>query len=510
MHKDSTLTTLKPAERLGLERQEMPARQALDRAYSFAEVNLGFTAELAAQEAQRCLMCKKAKCVDGCPVKIDIPTFIGHLAQGDLPGAANVLFRDNALPSISGRVCPQESQCEAQCIRGKKGCSVAIGHLERFVADWAREHNYIPPRVLSQPSGRRVAVVGSGPAGLTAAGELARMGHAVTVFEALHEAGGVLIYGIPEFRLPKEIVRREVKKLKTLGVEVKTNVIVGQSCTLEQLLQEDGYAAVFVANGAGLPVFLGIPGENFKGVYSANEYLTRVNLMAAYQSEAATPVLRPEEVVVVGGGNTAMDAVRTARRLGAHKATLVYRRSLEEMPARAEEIQHAREEGVSFQLLTNPTAILSDEHGWVRALRCSKMMLGEPDQSGRRKPVPVPGSDFELPCQVVIEAIGTRANPLLTKTAPDLKLSEKGYICTDENGMTSIRGVFAGGDIVRGAATVILAMGDGKRVARSIDAYLQSLARERGIAADIEVTSTESAGPQQSHKPEADDLTLTQ
>lgn len=467
---------MKTSERLKIERQDMPAGDPQARSRAFSEVNLGLPEELAVREAQRCLDCKNPTCIQGCPVRIDIPAFITRLAAGDLPGSAEVLLRDNALPRISGRVCPQERQCEMVCVRGKKGEPVAIGYLERFVADWAREHlprNREPAAVT--PSGRRVAVVGGGPAGLTAAGELARHGHGVTLFEAFHEPGGVLVYGIPEFRLPKEIVRHEVEVLKARGVEIRCNYIVGLTRTIDALMREDGFDAVFIANGAGLPVFLGVPGENFKGVYSANEYLTRVNLMKAYDPAAETPVLKPGRVVVIGGGNTAMDAVRTSRRLGAHEAALVYRRSRAEMPARAEEVRHAEEEGIAFHLLTNPLSIEGDANGWVRALRCQRMELGAPDASGRARPIAVPGSEFEIPCEVVIEAIGTRANPLLTRTTPDLALNDKGYIVADADGMTSKPGVFAGGDIVRGAATVILAMGDGKRTAAAIHRYLEAL-----------------------------------
>jgi glutamate synthase (NADPH/NADH) small chain len=359
-------------------------------------------------------------------------------------------------------------------VRAKKGRPVAIGYLERFVADWARQNGNHAAFTRSAPTTYRVAVVGSGPAGLTAAGELARKGHGVTIFEALHEPGGVLVYGIPEFRLPKSIVRREVEALQDLGVEVVTNVIIGRTYTVDDLLTELGFHAVFIANGAGLPVFMGIPGENFKGVYSANEFLTRVNLMRAWDPASTTPVLRPRRAAVIGGGNTAMDAVRTSKRLGAEQATLVYRRSRAEMPARAEEVEHAIEEGIQLHFLTNPVAILADGNGWVRALQCQRMELGEPDASGRRTPVPVAGSDFEVECDVVIEAIGTRANPLLTQTTPDLKVNRRGYIEIDADGMTSKPGVFAGGDIVRGAATVILAMGDGKRAAAAIDRYLHN------------------------------------
>jgi glutamate synthase (NADPH) small chain len=464
---------MKASERLKIKRQHMPARDAVERSQGFGEVNLGLPEQIAILEAQRCLDCKNARCIAGCPVAIDIPKFVDCLGRGDLPGAAAVLLNDNALPGISGRVCPQEKQCEAVCIRGLKGEPVAIGYLERFVADWAREHRNGRHAEPVQPSGYKVAVVGSGPAGLTAAGELARRGHAVTIFEALHEPGGVLVYGIPEFRLPKSIVHQEVDSLCRLGVEIVCNVIIGRTYTIDDLLNEEGFHAVFIANGAGLPVFLDIPGENLKGVYSANEFLTRVNLMRAYSAEADTPVLRPRRAVVIGGGNTAMDGVRTSRRLGADPATLVYRRSRDEMPARLEEVIHAEEEGVVFQMLTNPLEILGDEQGWVRAIRCQKMGLGPPDKSGRPRPVPIPGSEFDIECDVVIEAIGTRANPLLTATTPDLKLNAKGNIEVDADGMTSKPGVFAGGDIVRGAATVILAMGDGKRSAAAIDRYLR-------------------------------------
>ncbi|MEI8195060.1 MAG: NADPH-dependent glutamate synthase [Phycisphaerae bacterium] len=489
---------LKPSERMKIQRQHMPAQDAGARAQAFTEVNLGLPAQIAMLEAQRCLGCKEAKCVSGCPVQIDIPAFVTRVAAGDFAGAAEVLYNTNMLPSISGRVCPQEKQCEALCIRGLKGGNaVGIGYLERFVADWARDHAAAragSPLTLPSPTGFAVAIVGGGPAGLTAAGELAKRGHAVTVFEALHEVGGVLVYGIPEFRLPKDIVRREVQTLRDMGVQIECNVVIGQTYTIDDLMGEMGFSAVFIANGAGLPVFMGMPGENLKGVYSANEYLTRVNLMKAYQPDADTPVLKPKQVAVIGGGNTAMDAVRTARRMGANPATLVYRRSRTEMPARLEEVIHAEEEGIIFQMLTNPIAVLGDKDGWVRALQCQKMELGEPDASGRRKPVPVKGSEFEVPCEAVIEAIGTRANPLLTQTTPDLKLNPKGYIETDANGMTSRPGVFAGGDIVRGAATVILAMGDGKKTATTIHSYLMTKIEQKRATLAGGVSNAGNAG----------------
>jgi len=455
-------------------RQEMPERPPAERIRDFREVNLGFAEHVAVREAQRCLLCKRAKCIEGCPVEVDIPKFLALIAEGDFRGAAEVMFKDNVLPGITGRVCPQEIQCEQVCVRAAKGTPVAIGHLERFIADWARQQQTDRKPTKAPPTGKKVAVVGAGPAGLTAAGELAKKGHDVTIFEALHMPGGVLVYGIPEFRLPNSIVEYEIDKLRGLGVKIETNVVIGKTYTIDELMNEEGFQAVFVANGAGLPVFMNIPGENLKGVYSANEFLTRVNLMCAYRfPEYDTPVIVGEHAVVVGGGNTAMDAVRTAKRLGAKRATLVYRRSRQEMPARIEEIKHAEEEGIVFELLTNPVRILGDEHGWVRGIECVRMKLGEPDASGRRRPIPIEGSNFEMPCQTFIEALGVRANPLLTSTTPDLKLNKWGYIEVDENGMTSKRGVFAGGDIVRGSATVILAMGDGKRAAESIDRYLR-------------------------------------
>lgn len=459
-------------ERLAIKRVHMPERDAKERSTVFEEVNQGLSQEDAIREAQRCLQCKTRPCVAGCPVSVSIPEFIARVADNDLVAAARILRGDNALPAVCGRVCPQETQCEEKCVCGIKDQSVAIGYLERFVADWAMEHaDLLERETLPPPSGKRVAVVGCGPAGLTAAGELARSGHLVTIFEALHDTGGVLRYGIPEFRLPNAIIDAEVERLRELGVEIELNVVVGKTLTLPQLREE--YDAVFIANGAGLPVLLNIPGENLKGVYAANEYLTRVNLMGAGRTEhAATPIIRGRSGAVIGGGNTAMDCVRTAKRLGAERAMIVYRRTEAEMPARTEEIKHAKEEGVEFILLTAPVAIL-DEKGWVTGLTCQRMELGEPDESGRRRPVPVAGAYFDLPVDVVVNAIGTRANPLLTATAPDLKLNRWGNIAIDENGQTSLEGVFAGGDIVRGGATVILAMGDGKRAAAAINRHLE-------------------------------------
>jgi len=457
-------------QRLAIERQKMPEQDSSARARNFAEVNLGFTEQLALLEAERCLQCKDPRCVRGCPVGVNIPKFLGLIASGKVAEAAQSLLCDNALPAVTGRVCPQETQCEIECVRAGKGSPVGIGYLERYVADWAQRNGRFPAKV--PPTGKRVAIVGSGPAGLTAAGELARLGHDVTVYEALHKPGGVLVYGIPEFRLPKQIVAQEVDRLIAAGVKIECNVIIGRTYTLAEL--QAGFDAVFVANGAGLPVFMNVPGENFKGVYSANEYLTRVNLMAAYQfPRSDTPVLHGQSVAVVGGGNVAMDSVRTAKRLGAERAMIVYRRTREELPARAEEAHHAEEEGVEFHYLTAPIEVMADENRWVYGLRCIRMKLGAPDASGRARPEPVPGSEFVVPCDVVVVAIGTRANPLLTSTCPDLKLNKQGNIIVDENGMTSLPGVFAGGDIVRGAATVILAMGDGKRAAKAIDNYLQ-------------------------------------
>ncbi len=460
-------------ERLAIDRIRMREQEPAARVTNFGEVNQGLLLAEAVLEAMRCLQCKSRPCVEGCPVNVSIPEFLDALANGDLPDAARILQNDNILPAVCGRVCPQEEQCEAKCVRGAKGKPVAIGYLERFVADWALAHaDQVPAAEPPAASGKTVAVVGCGPAGLTAASELARQGHQVSVFEALHDTGGVLRYGIPEFRLPKSIIDAEVAKLVHLGVRIECNTIIGKTLTLREL--KERFDAVFIGNGAGLPVMLNIPGENLKGVYAANEYLTRVNLMGAGQHEGCpTPIIRGKRVAVIGAGNTAMDCVRTARRLGADPAMIVYRRSEEEMPARNEEIHHAKEEGVQLVLLTAPLSIEGDDRGWVRALTCQRMELGEPDQSGRRRPVAVPDSTFELEVDVVINALGTRANPLLTATSPELALNRWGNIETDRGGATSIDGVFAGGDIVRGGATVILAMGDGKQAAGAIDRYLR-------------------------------------
>ena len=462
---------LLPKERMTIDRTHMPEQDALLRAANFREVNLGYSQQLAMLEAERCLQCKNPVCIEGCPVRVNIPLFIERLRVGDMDGAAASLLDDNALPCVTGRVCPQEIQCEGRCVRAKKGASVAIGSLERFVADWAMTHPDRSKPEAPTTSGRSVAIVGSGPAGLTAAGELVKQGHDVTVFEAFHAAGGVLIYGIPEFRLPKDIVQQEVDRLVATGVKIETNAIIGRTYTLREL--RDRFDAVFLAVGAGLPVFMNVPGENLKGVYSANEYLTRVNLMGAWNPESDTPVLRGHRVVVVGGGNVAMDSVRTAKRLGADEATIVYRRGMAELPARAEEVHHAEQEGIRFELQVAPLEVLGDENRWVTGIRCIRMELGEPDASGRRRPTPIAGSEFVIDCEMVVVAIGTRSNPLLTASEPDLALNKEGYIVTDEHGMSSLPGVFAGGDIVRGAATVILAMGDGKRAAASVDAWLR-------------------------------------
>ncbi len=464
---------LSPKERMQIERHDVPARSAVIRAMDFNEVSLGYSQALAMEEAERCLDCNNPRCIDGCPVRVNIPQFITHLAEGDLHAAAESLLDDNALPCVTGRVCPQETQCEGLCIRAKKGEPVAVGALERFVADWAQDHLDEIKANVSPDTGRRVAIVGSGPAGLTAAGELAKTGHRVTVFEAFHAPGGVLIYGIPEFRLPKDIVQKEVDRLKDLGVTIEVNAVVGKTWTLRELRQD--FDAVFLAVGAGLPVFMDIPGEELKGVYSANEYLTRVNLMGAFRKDTDTPVLHGQKVVVVGGGNVAMDAVRTARRLGAKEATIAYRRGKEELPARTEEVHHAEEEGVKFELMASPVRIIGNDEGWVTGVECQMMELGEADETGRRRPRAIPDSEYVIDSDMVVVAIGTRSNPMLTSSEPDLRINEWGYLIVDEDGMTSVPGIFAGGDIVRGAATVILAMGDGKRAARAIEKYLGTM-----------------------------------
>lgn len=461
-------------EKQKVPRQKMPEQDPKVRAKNFDEVPFGYTPELAQLEASRCLQCKKPKCIEGCPVEIEIPSFIKLILDGDYVGAARKLKERNSLPAICGRVCPQEDQCEKFCIVGKKDEPVAIGRLERFAADWEREKGEVIIPEKAPPTGRRVAVVGSGPAGLTVAGDLILKGHEVTIFEALHKPGGVLIYGIPEFRLPKAIVQAEVNYLERLGVKVECNCVIGRIETVDELLQE--YDAVFLGLGAGLPQFLGIPGENYCGIYSANEYLTRSNLMKAYLfPEYDTPIARGKNVAVFGAGNVAMDSARTALRLGADTVRIIYRRSREEMPARIEEVHHAEEEGVQFYLLTTPTRFFGDDNGWVTGFECIKMELGEPDESGRRRPVPIKGSEFQLECDLAVVAIGTGANPLLTATTPGLELNKRGYIVADpDTGKTTKEGVWAGGDIVTGSATVILAMGAGRKAANSIHEYLMN------------------------------------
>lgn len=443
------------------------------RAANFEEVCLGYNEEEAKAEAARCLNCKNAQCMKGCPVVIHIPEFINEVKNGNFAEAYKVIGKSSALPAVCGRVCPQESQCEGKCIRGFKGEPVSIGKLERFVADWAREHN-VEPEAPAAPNGKRVAVIGSGPSGLTCAGDLAKLGYDVTIFEALHEAGGVLVYGIPEFRLPKQtVVKAEIENVKKLGVKIETNVVVGKSVTIDELLDEEGFDAVFIGSGAGLPKFMGIPGENANGVFSANEYLTRSNLMKAFSDDYDTPIAAGHKVAVVGGGNVAMDAARTALRLGA-EVHIVYRRSEEELPARVEEVHHAKQEGIIFDLLTNPVEILVDDNGHVRGMRCIRMELGEPDASGRRRPVEIPGSEFELELDTVIMSLGTSPNPLISSTTEGLDINKHHCIIADENGLTTKQAVYAGGDAVTGAATVILAMGAGKAAAKGIDEYLSN------------------------------------
>ncbi len=464
-------------ERMKIQRQAMPEQDSAIRRNNFSEVNLGFTEELAKMEAMRCIQCPKPTCIEGCPVGVKIKDFISLVAEGEYLKAAEKIKEDNMLPAICGRVCPQEEQCEAKCVVGKKGESVAIGRLERFVADFERQNVGIREPVLKPKSGKKVAIIGSGPAGLGCAGDLIQMGHAVTVFEALHDLGGVLIYGIPEFRLPKDIVKAEVESLKKLGVDFQTNAVIGFTDTVDELLA-DGYNAVFIAVGAGLPYFLNIKGENFNGVYSANEFLTRVNLMKAYKfPDYDTPVfhIKDKNVAVFGGGNTAMDAVRTAKRLGAKNAYIIYRRSDAEMPARKEEVHHAKDEGIEFIFLANPLEFIGDSDGWLTSVKLQKMELGEPDSSGRRKPIPIQGSEYILDIDMSVIAIGNGSNPIIQKTTPDLQYTKWGNIVVDDNTMkTTKQGVFAGGDIVTGGATVILAMGAGRKAAAAINEFLNS------------------------------------
>lgn len=454
------------------EKVKMPVQDGAVRSGNFDEVALGYNEAMAMEEATRCLNCVNRPCVSGCPVKVKIPDFIAEVAKGDFKKAYEIIHETSSLPAVCGRVCPQETQCEQKCVRGIKGESVAIGRLERFVADWYRKNC---KEAMPQPkaNGHKVAVVGSGPAGLTCAGDLAKLGYQVSVFEALHVAGGVLMYGIPQFRLPKEIVQHEIEGLKQLGVEIECNTVIGRSESVDELFEE-GYEAVFIGSGAGLPNFMNLPGENLKGVYSANEFLTRCNLMKAYQEGVDTPIQRPEKAVIVGGGNVAMDAARCAKRLGVKEVSIVYRRSMEELPARKEEVEHAMEEGIQFCLLRNPVRVLGDEEGWVKGVECVEMELGEPDESGRRRPMEKAGSNFVIEADCMIMAIGTSPNPLIRSTTEGLDTNRKGCLITDENGKTTREGVFAGGDAVTGAATVILAMGAGKTAAKAIDEYIKN------------------------------------
>jgi len=457
-----------------LERVPVREQDPQVRAHNFEEVCLGYNKEEAMEEAARCINCKNAACIKGCPVSINIPGFIEQVKNGNFEDAYKIITESSSLPAVCGRVCPQENQCEGKCIRGLKGAAISIGKLERFVADWAFE-NGIKPQAPTEKKGKKVAVIGSGPAGVTCAGDLAKMGYDVTVFEALHEFGGVLVYGIPEFRLPKErVVKKEIENVKALGVKFENNVIIGKSVTIDDLMEKEGFDAVFIGSGAGLPKFMGIPGENANGVFSANEYLTRSNLMKAFKDDSTTPIMIGKKVVVVGGGNVAMDAARTALRLGS-EVHVVYRRSEAELPARVEEVHHAKEEGIIFDLLTNPIEILTDENGWVSGIKCIKMELGEPDASGRRSPVEIPGSEFVIDSDVVIMSLGTSPNPLISSTTKGLEINRRKCIVADEEfGKTSKEGVFAGGDAVTGAATVILAMGAGRAAAKGIDEYLSN------------------------------------
>jgi len=457
----------------GFVRVPVREQEAKERAKNFEEVCLGYNKEEAEKEATRCLNCTNPKCVAGCPVSIDIPGFIQKVKEGNVEEAYQVISKSSALPAVCGRVCPQESQCEGKCVRGIKGDPVSIGKLERYVADTAREMG-IKPEGAKEKKGKKVAVIGSGPSGLTCAGDLAKMGYDVTIFEALHEAGGVLVYGIPEFRLPKDaVVKKEIENVKSLGVKLETDVVIGKSVTIDELMEKEGFEAVFVGSGAGLPRFMNIPGEQALGVFSANEFLTRSNLMKAFDENSTTPIMRPKKCVVVGGGNVAMDAARTALRLGA-EVHVVYRRGEEELPARKEEVGHAKEEGIIFDLLTNPVEIHEDENGWVKSITCIRMELGEPDESGRRSPVEIPGSEFEIECDAVIMSLGTSPNPLISSTTAGLDTNKKGCLIATEDGATTKTGVYAGGDAVTGAATVILAMGAGKTAAAAIDKYFQS------------------------------------
>ena len=459
---------------MSMTKNPIPEQEPLVRNKNFDEVALGYTEEIAIDEAKRCLNCRQHPCVNGCPVNVRIPEFIAKVAEGEFEEAYKIITSTNSLPAVCGRVCPQEHQCEGKCVRGIKGESVGIGRLERFVADWHAAHAD-PNAKVEKPvsNGHRVAVVGSGPAGLTCAGDLARMGYEVTVYELFHKAGGVLVYGIPEFRLPKAIVAREVAALEEMGVKIVTDAVIGRAISIDELLTEEGFEAVFLGSGAGLPRFLGIPGENLLGVYSANEFLTRINLMKAYREDYDTPIKHHKCVAVVGAGNVAMDAARCAKRLGAEHVYIVYRRGMEEVPARKEEVHHAMEEEVEFKLLTNPVRVIGDEKGYVTGIECIKMELGEPDEKGRRRPMPVEGSNFVLEVDCMIDALGTSPNPLLRMTTPGLEADKHGCLIADEKGKTTHEGVFAGGDAVTGAATVILAMGAGKQAAASIDAYIR-------------------------------------
>ena len=457
---------------MSLKKNEMPVQDPNVRNGNFLEVALGYTPEQAVDEAERCLNCKNKPCVGGCPVAIDIPAFISKIKEKDFEGAYQIISKSSALPAVCGRVCPQESQCESKCVRGIKGEPVAIGRLERFVADWHNAHATEKP-VAPTSNGHKCAIIGAGPSGLTCAGDLARMGYDVTIFEALHLAGGVLVYGIPEFRLPKSIVQNEIENLKALGVKVETNVVVGRTIEVDELFGM-GFEAIFIGSGAGLPNFMNIPGENLKGVYSANEFLTRVNLMKAYRPDSDTPIKNSKNVAIVGGGNVAMDAARSAKRLGAENVYIVYRRGMSELPARKEEVEHAEEEGIIFKTLTSPVEILGDDHKFVTGMRCVEMELGEPDASGRRRPIVKEGSEFILDVDCVIMSIGTSPNPLIRNTTKGLETNKHGCFIADENGLTSREGVYAGGDAVTGAATVILAMGAGKTAAKAMDEYIQS------------------------------------